>query len=106
MKPARQLPLVQCVLQRMTLALLTATLVCGSLGQPAAAQQTGVRSAQSGAAGSAQSNTRQPRDFRGSPNGRSAFGVPEIDPGLAIGGLLLLTGGALILLERRRRPTP
>ncbi|MBV8772873.1 MAG: hypothetical protein JO166_11185 [Deltaproteobacteria bacterium] len=33
----------------------------------------------------------------------AVVGAPELDPGTAAGGLTLLVGGALVLLERFRR---
>lgn len=32
----------------------------------------------------------------------AGFGVPEIDPGMATGGLAIAAIGALLLIERRR----
>lgn len=51
---------------------------------------------------------RRPTDrpaLGGDEGGTKPTGAPEIEPSLAAGGFLLLIGGSLILVGRRRRAT-
>ncbi len=54
------------------------------------------------AAGGKHKQRQRPNQCNTNQNGRPALGAPEIDPSLATGGAVLLLGGTVILLSRKR----
>ena len=53
-------------------------------------------------AGGKHKQRHRPNKFNGERPARPALGAPEIDPSLATGGAVLLLGGTVILLSRKR----
>lgn len=77
-------------------SLRAAAVVAGLAGAAVAAQAQAPAEVSRPAGGGAQSTSSN-------SNAGAPFGAPEIDPTLATAAVALVVGGALILIDRRRR---
>jgi LPXTG-motif cell wall-anchored protein len=85
---------------------LAAWMLAATLVAPAAAQQGKVGKAKSTQSGQV-TNTSGSSISAASTSSKNPrrVGAPEISPALAVGGLILIAGGALVLTGRRREAT-
>jgi len=78
---------------------------CLALMAPEASAQSDISKSDFGGNGRVIKRRPSNRPAFGGDEGTKPTGAPEIEPSLAAGGFLLLIGGSLILLGRRRRAT-